>query len=99
MRCKAGELAFIRKSMRTTNIGRVVTCKEMLGYFIQGESFLYNGESWMAHETDYMWVVSGNIETLFGNSAEALVPDSWMTPIRPEPVETTEHTRELDHAE
>lgn len=96
MKCKVGDLAFIRNAIRVANLGRVVTCKVNLGYFIRGETIMHNGEAWIAFETDFTWVVTGNLETLYGTSTEALIPDSWLTPIRTDPLDATEHTKELD---
>lgn len=92
MKCKQGEMAFIKKALRTENIGRVVTCKEMLGYFIQWEDLMYNGERWLAQDTDYIWVVQGNLETQYGAAKEALIPDSWLQPIRPDGLDSDEDT-------
>jgi len=92
IKCKVNDLAFIKKAIRPVNIGRVVTCKELLGKFAFGETIVWNGEEFASPEDDYMWVVSssGNLETQFGPSKEAMIPDSWLTPIRAEPSENSE---------
>jgi len=92
IKCKVNDLAFIKKAIRPVNIGRVVTCKELLGKFAFGETIVWNGEEFASPEDDYMWVVSssGNLETQFGPSKEAMIPDSWLTPIRAEPSENYE---------
>lgn len=99
MICKQGDLAYIKKAIRPENIGRIVTCKEMLGYFIKGETYTYNGEVWMAADTDYMWVVTSNsgVETMYGTAKEVFCPDSWLKPIRGDltPDEVTNKDLEL----
>ena len=92
IKCKVNDLAFIKKAIRPVNIGRVVTCKELLGKFAFGETIVWNGEEFASPEDDYIWVVSssGNLETQFGPSKEAMIPDSWLTPIRAEPSENSE---------
>jgi len=77
IKCKVNDLAFIKKAIRPVNIGRVVTCKELLGKFAFGETIVWNGEEFASPEDDYMWVVSssGNLETQFGPSKEAMIPD------------------------
>lgn len=94
MKCKQGEMAFIKKALRPVNIGKIVTCKEMLGYFIRGEELMYNGEKWMAVDTDHIWVVTNpnGIETMYGSSIEALIPDTWMTPIKGDKLDSGEDT-------
>jgi len=75
IKCKVNDLAFIKKAIRPVNIGRVVTCKELLGKFAFGETIVWNGEEFASPEDDYMWVVSssGNLETQFGPSKEAMI--------------------------
>jgi hypothetical protein len=91
-RCKVNDLAFIKKSIRPSNIGKVVQCKELLGKFERDEVFAWNGESFISTDTDYIWVVTSKsqLETLYGPSSEALIADSWLIPIRGEPSENLE---------
>jgi len=92
MRCKLGDLAFIRKAMRSSNIGKVVQCKELLGKFNRGDEIKWNGELFVSTDTDYIWVVTSKsqLETLYGPSIEAFIADSWLTPINGEPSENFE---------
>lgn len=107
MRCKIGDLAFVRKALRPSNIGKVVQCKELLGEFKWGETFVWNGELYHSPDSDYLWVVTSKspVETLYGPSIEAFIPDSWLTPIRAEPSENSEEEftedlgKELVHIE
>lgn len=90
MRCKQGDLAWINKSIRQKNIGKVVTCKEYLGYFIEGENIT---EYTVAHMTDHFWLIESNqpdIEVLNGHVSTAYLPDLWLTPITPPPLEDDE---------
>lgn len=90
MRCKLGDLAFINKSIRPRNVGKVVTCKEYLGYFIEGESI---NEYSVAFMTDHFWLIESNrqdIELMDGMASTAYVPDLWLTPITPPPLEDDE---------
>lgn len=84
MICKLNDMAYIKKALRPANIGRVITCKELLGYFIQGEEYLWNGEVYLAQDTDYIWVVESpsGLDTLYGKSLMATAPDSWLVPIK-----------------
>lgn len=84
MICKLNDLAYIKKALRPANVGRIVSCKELLGYFIKGESFKWNGEMFQAFDTDYYWVIECKmgLETLYGSSIQAYSPDSWLFPIR-----------------
>lgn len=107
MRCKVNDLAFIRKAMRPSNIGKVVQCKELLGKFERGEDIMWNGESFNSPDSDYIWVVTSKsqLETLYGPSIEAFIADSWLTPINGEPSENFEEElaedlgKELVHIE
>lgn len=83
MRCKLGDLAFINKSLRPANVGKVVTCVKYLGYFIDGEMM---SEYSMAHTTDHYWMVEAahkDLELLGGKGSTAYLPDLWLTPITP----------------
>lgn len=84
MNCKPNDLAYIKKALRPVNIGRIVTCKELLGYFFKGEQLKWNGEMFVTFEADNYWVIESKmgIETLYGNSTQAFCPDSWLIPIR-----------------
>jgi len=86
VRCKIGDLCWINKALRTTNIGKVVTTKEYLGYFQKGDSFVVSGETWYAVDTGHLWIIESpsGIETQFGTSKEAHILDMWLTPILPD---------------
>lgn len=81
MRCKQGQLAFIIKSIRPENIGRVVTCVKHIGYYSQGDTVTISGENWVAFDTDDHWLIEGNIETQYGPSKVAYIMDSWLKPL------------------
>jgi hypothetical protein len=100
MRCTLHDLAFINTALRPKNIGLVVTCSESLGYALMGDIIELNGERWLAPISDNYWSITSSnasIETQYGKSALAFIPDTWLTPIKAEPLETDETTElELD---
>lgn len=83
LRCKPNDLALITKAIREINIGRIVECKEHLGYFQKDEPVMYSGEQWAAQDTGHIWVVfsSSGVETQYGSSKIALMMDHWLMPI------------------
>ena len=83
MKCKQGDLAFIKKALRKENIGRIVTCTRYLGYYERGAPIVINGETWFAFDSDDYWEVTGNIDTQFGSAKQAYIMDSWLSPINP----------------
>lgn len=97
MNCKENDLAYIKKALRPANIGRVVTCKSLLGYFSKDESFMWNGEKFYAYDTDHHWVIecSSGLETMFGESKEAVIIDSWLIPIRADGLDIEQENKEL----
>ncbi len=99
MKCKKGGLAFIKKSIRPKNVGLIVTCDEYLGYYIQGETVEISGEVFLAIDTGHFWKIgssTGSIETQYGKSKMAFIPDSWLTPIDAEPKEDDFFNEELE---
>lgn len=95
MKCKIGQICFIKKAIRQENIGRVVTCAKYLGYYSRGDTITISGEPWLAPDTDDYWCVTGNIETQFGAASQAYIMDSWLSPIEPLPPEEADETDEL----
>jgi hypothetical protein len=83
MKCKTGDLAFIKKAVRKENIGRIITCIKHLGHYKQGATIIINGEQWVAIGTDDFWLIQGNIETMYGSAKQSYIPDSWLSPIKP----------------
>lgn len=95
MKCKQGNLAFIKKALRKENIGRIVTCTKYLGYYSRGDTITISGENWLAPDSDNYWCVSGNLETQFGTASQAYIMDSWLAPIEPLPPEEFDEVDEL----
>jgi hypothetical protein len=93
MNCKQGDLAYIIKALRSVNIGRIVTCKELIGKLNQEEPYMWNGEVYSAAISDNHWVVScaSGLETLYGKSKEAVIPDTWLRPIKGDLLDSEEH--------
>lgn len=83
LRCKPNDLALIINALREVNVGRIVECKEHLGYFQKDEPLMYSGEKWAAQDTGHIWVVfcSSGVETQYGSSKVALMMDHWLMPI------------------
>jgi hypothetical protein len=92
MKCKQGDLAFIKKALRYENIGKVVTCARYLGYYERGSKVTISGEEWLAFDSDNYWLVKGDIETMFGKARESYIPDTWLAPISPLPPKESNNT-------
>ena len=85
MKCKKGDLAYINQALRKENIDLIVECKENLGFHLVDDIVEISGERFKAQISDTFWIVSNKecaIETMFGPSREAYIPDSWLTPIK-----------------
>ena len=95
MKLRAGSMAFIKRAIRTENIGRIITCVKYLGYYERGATITISGESWSAIDTGDFWLISGNIETLYGAATQSHIPSHWLVPIEPIPPEDTDETTEL----
>jgi hypothetical protein len=95
MKCKQGDLAFIKKAIRQENIGKVVTCVKHLGYYERGANLVISGEVWTAIDTGDYWLISGNIETMYGTATQSHIPDHWLTPVEPLPPEDADETDKL----
>jgi hypothetical protein len=89
---KTGSLAFIKKAIREKNIGKVVTCEKPLGYYTRGVTITINGEHWTAIDTGDYWLISGNIETMYGAATQSHIPAHWLSPIEPLPPEYADET-------
>lgn len=85
LRCKQGDLAFVIKAIRQSNIGLIVLVEEYVGYFQRGEEYYYGGLRLVAYDTGHVWKVtssSKSIDTIDGKSNFALTIDTWLTPIK-----------------
>lgn len=87
MELKVGSLAFIKKAIRRENIGKIVTCVKYLGFFEKEATITLHGENWTAIDTGDFWLISGNIETLYGAATQSHIPSHWLSPIEPLPPE------------
>lgn len=83
MELKVGSLAFIKKAIRKENIGKVITCVKYLGFFEKGATITIHNENWSAIDTGDFWLISGNIETMYGTATESHIPAHWLSPISP----------------
>ena len=85
LRCGVSDMCWINKALHTVNVGKIVTCREYLGYFQRDEKFIHQGETWYALDTGHLWVINSQhgLETQFGLSKTAHIPDRWLTPIIP----------------
>lgn len=98
-RNKQGQMAFVKKALRKTNIGKIVTCVRYLGYYSQGDVIEISGERYLAYDTDHFWIISANtLETQYGPSREVYSMDSWLTPIPPLNDDELIEDRELEEA-
>lgn len=98
MKCKQGDLCYIKKALRNSNIGKVVTTKLLIGKLNRGDHYKWNGETFIAYDSDYHWVISSKsgIETQFGNSLEAVIMDSWLVPINGDNIVIEDDVKELE---
>ena len=87
MQLKVSSLAFIKKAIRKENIGKIVTCVKYLGHFEKEATITIHGENWSAIDTGDYWLISGNIETMYGMATESHIPAHWLSPIEPLPPE------------
>lgn len=94
MNCKQNQLAFIKKAIRIQNIGKIVTCVKHLGYYSKGDIITISGENWTAYDSDDYWLISGNIETMYGLALQSHILDSWLSPLDELPPEEINETDE-----
>lgn len=84
MKCKEGDLAVIKFSIRQENIGRIVKVAEHIGRYEAGTLFQYRGMPCQAAVTDnYWWIEAEDLSIMLGPSPRAYIPDSWLEPIKP----------------
>lgn len=89
-KCKLNDLCFIIKSKIQSNIGKIVTCKEYLGFFEKG-NYLVNGGWHIAFESNHYWLVTGNVTTWSGiDDGCGFASESQLLPIKGEPLEDFE---------
>ena len=85
MKCKQGDLAVIKFSIRQENIGRIVKVSEYIGYYEKGTLFQYRGMPYAAAITDnYWWIEAEDLSIMLGPSPRAYIPDTWLEPIKPD---------------
>jgi hypothetical protein len=83
---KKDKLSEIIMAVRQPNIGLVVTPVELLGFHVAGSQVKMDGELWSCLITAHYWKVmqrDGELETMYGRSRVAFIPDPWMRPIKP----------------
>jgi hypothetical protein len=85
MKCKQGDLAVIKFSVRPENIGRIVKVAESIGRYEKGTMFQYRGMPCQALITDhYWWIEADDLSIMLGPSPRAYIADSWLEPIKPD---------------
>jgi hypothetical protein len=83
MKCKQGDLAVIKFSIRQENIGRIVKVAEHIGRYEAGTLFQFRGMPCQAAITDnYWWIEADDLSVMLGPSPRAYIPDSWLEPIK-----------------
>lgn len=83
MKCKQGDLAVIKFSIRPENIGRIVKVSEYIGHFEKGTHFHFNGMMCQAAITDnFWWIEADDLSIMLGPSPRAYIPDTWLEPIK-----------------
>ena len=84
MKCKQGDLAVIKYSVRPENIGRIVKVAEFIGHFERGTHFRFNGMMCQAAVTDnFWWIEAEDLSIMLGPSPRAYIADTWLEPIKP----------------
>lgn len=97
MKCKQGDLAVIKFSVRPENIGRIVKVAESIGRYEAGTLFQYRGMPCQAAITDhYWWIEAEDLSIMLGPSPRAYIPDSWLEPIKSDKKDATKEAEELD---
>jgi len=103
-RNKQNELAFVTKAASEENIGKVVTCTKLLGYYKKGDVIksIYDDNAMFLNVSfsDYIWEVTScrkNLKIKDRYYSTALCPDTSLTPIEPlEDDESIEIVKELE---
>ena len=97
MKCKQGDLAVIKFSIRPENIGRIVKVAELIGHYEKGTIFQYRGMPCQSFITDnYWWIEAEDLSIMLGPSPRAYIPDSWLEPIKSDEKDATKEAEELD---
>jgi len=85
LKCRAGDLAVIKFSIRPENIGRIVKVVEYVGQFQNGEAFQFRGVPCKCIVSDhYWWIEANDLKIGLGPSPTAYIADSWLEPIKPD---------------
>ena len=96
MKCKQGDIAVIKISVRQENIGRIVKVAELIGRFEQGSLFTFRGMNRRAPSTDnYWWLEAEDLNIQFGPSPRAYIADTWLEPIKPDGEEKDKASEDL----
>lgn len=99
MKCKLNDLCFVIKTLgNPLNLGKVVTCKEYLGFVNKGINIYKEGLYFTATTEDHYWIVEGNVLTRAGESFGFIaISESELLPIPTEPIEDSEiSSKELE---
>ena len=97
MKCKLNDLCFVIKSRVPSNIGKVVTCKQYLGYYTKGAQVV-DGLCFVVEQSAHFWMVEGNVTDYGGrNLGYGVSSEYQLLPIPTEPIEDSEiSSRELE---
>ena len=83
MKCSPGDLAVIKFSINSQNIGRIVKVSEYIGKFKEGEEFEAFGMKCHCFVHDHFWwIEADDINIQLGPSPKAYIADSWLEPIK-----------------
>jgi hypothetical protein len=93
-RCSQGDLAWIIKSLIPSNVRKIVTVKEYIGFFEAEQGFTHNGIYCRVPITDHYWWIEcpHGLDTYFGPISAAVGPDTWLEPIKPDALDDGEET-------
>ena len=99
MKCKLNDLCFVIKTLgNPLNLGKVVTCKEYLGYFKPGLHHYKCNLNILALTEGHHWIVEGSVATIEGRHFGYIsISESELLPIPTEPIEDSEiSSKELE---
>ena len=95
MKCKLNDLCFVIKADVISNLGKVVTCTEYLGYLSNGKHYWQSKviglcDFWVS-EVGHYWIVEGNLTNNDGVKLPILaMSERELLPIKGEPLEDFE---------
>lgn len=97
MKCKLNDLCFVVNVGESPNFGKIVICKEYLGFLTPGVYF-HSAGKYFVRESDHWWCIEGNVMDSTGSyNGSVMCPEKYLLPIKWEPIEDSEiSSKELE---